>query len=60
MDSGSMAKLEIKCPKLACHGQTGGWPNGEMVESGRGMCESGGSMDAVLDLASRSTTVRDD
>ena len=41
MDSKSMAKLEIKCPKLACHGQTGGWPNGEMVESGRGMCESG-------------------
>jgi hypothetical protein len=37
----SMAGHEFEGPKLACHGQTGGWPNGELVECGRGKCGSG-------------------
>ena len=33
----SMARRErIEDPKSACHGQTGGWPNGELGECGRG------------------------
>ena len=36
MGSRGMSKLEIEDPKSACHGQTGGWPNGELGECGRG------------------------
>ena len=41
MGSRSMSKLEIEDPKSACHGQTGGWPNGELGECGRGKCGCG-------------------
>jgi len=41
MGSRSMSKLEIEDPKSACHGQTGGWPNGELGECRRGKCDSG-------------------
>ena len=41
MGSRSMSKLEIEDPKSACHGQTGGWPNGELGECGRGKSDSG-------------------
>ena len=37
----SMARREIEDPKSACHGQTGGWPNGELGECGRGKCGCG-------------------
>ena len=36
-----MAWLEVEDPKLACHGRTGAWPNGERVDCGQRKCEGG-------------------
>ena len=41
MDIRFMAWLEVEDPKLACHGRTGAWPNGERVECGQRKCEGG-------------------